>query len=120
MTRHDDTMCPERDGRRYCTQPLNHEGQCSYRISGGQGGTVIRWWGANPRPAEWIDDFTYANLRQEVIRLRNLCEDCGIDWRADITPPGDHMFDNLIPASRDFDAPAEDDARLDAILEAGL
>lgn len=62
-----------------CQNDSGHDGQCLYRHRGGQGGTLTRWWGANPRPVGFLD-LDYAALVREVGRLRDLCEERGIDW----------------------------------------
>jgi hypothetical protein len=59
--------------------------QCSYHRKGSQGGTLIRWWGANPRPVGWLGDRSRVGLVQEISRLRDLCEYHGIDWKSGLS-----------------------------------
>jgi hypothetical protein len=80
VTRRPIVCAARRRANRYqCQKNIGHAGQCSYHYKGSQGGTVLQWWGANPRPADWIDDLSYAQLRKEIYRLRELCEANGID-----------------------------------------
>ncbi len=71
-------------GRKYrCQSRVSpHEGMCFYRRRGGQGGSLTRWWGANPRPAGDTETMGYAHLDAEVKRLRALCEQHGVNWKA--------------------------------------
>lgn len=84
-------LCPHRLSGRYCKQPEGHDGQCAYKNIGGQGGNWVHWWGANPRPVGWVDDYSWTNLREEIYRLRRLCEAEGIDWTENVTQPGDNL-----------------------------
>lgn len=63
-----------------CQAPSGHDGRCHYHRAGGQGGSLVNWWGANPRPTSYIDDLGLVDLRKEVIRLRELCDANGIEW----------------------------------------
>lgn len=73
--------------RMQCQQDMGHEGQCSYHRRGGQGGSIARWWGVNPRPVGWLDDLAHHQLLREIYRLRRLCDENELDWRVDATDP---------------------------------
>jgi hypothetical protein len=64
-----------------CQAPAGHDGRCFYHRKGGQGGTTSRWWGANPKPDWYIGDWSVNDLQNEVVRLRDLLEKNGLDWR---------------------------------------
>jgi hypothetical protein len=63
-----------------CQQPAGHEGRCSYHRVGGQGGSLRRWWGANPQPKGDLSTMTTYDRELEIYRLRELLDRAGIEW----------------------------------------
>jgi hypothetical protein len=95
VTANDLDRCPSvMDGRASLSAPPRwlrcqlrplHEGQCCYHRRGSQGGSMIRWWGANPRPAGFLGDLGFSDLLAEVHRLRGMLDAAGIDWKLGLT-----------------------------------
>lgn len=66
----------------HCQGQAGHTGKCTYHYRGSQGGTLYSWWGVNPKPIGYVEDLSPNEWRMEIWRLRDLCDQNDIDWKA--------------------------------------